>query len=144
MNENISDLVGKVPVIIWGMRQYSEKVKILFSDFTVLELEHYQTCCERVVLEEIIGDIKDLIGSPLRIAEESSTCNVPSEEQMDESNTITFYKFVTMNGPVTLRWLGSSNGFYSESVDISIYKLENLDFLSIEEKVTWDSILEKL
>lgn len=70
------------------------------------------TCCENVCIEDIAGDVDDLVGAPLLMAEE-----VTSVAEEHESGTWTFYKFATINGFVTVRWLGTSNGYYSESVD---------------------------
>lgn len=78
-------------------------------------LYHSQDCCESVYVEEIIGDLEDLENLPLLIsredtnAEDPGTCN-------GESYTWTFYSFATYKGYVTIRFLGESNGYYSEEV----------------------------
>lgn len=75
---------------------------------------HRQDCCESVYIEDIIGDLDDLIGSTVTMAEE-----VTETGSNDwDTYTWTFYKFATAKGYVTIRWYGTSNGYYSESVDI--------------------------
>lgn len=95
--------------------------KILFetSNGKKYKLLHYQDCCESVTIESIVGDLADLIGEPLLIAEESTgeTPNDVHFEHTPESYTWTFYKFATRKGYVDIRWLGQSNGYYSESVE---------------------------
>ena len=78
-------------------------------------LYHSQDCCESVVVDEIIGDLEDLENLPLLIAREDSNADGP--ETKDESYTWTFYNFATFKGYVTIRFYGSSNGYYSEDVD---------------------------
>lgn len=84
-------------------------------DGTQLVLYHAQDCCESVDLVDINGDISDLIGSELVVAEETTNSSIMSEHG-DHSKTWTFYRFATQKGYVTLRWLGQSNGYYSERV----------------------------
>ena len=78
---------------------------------------HAQDCCESVDINDIVGDLEDLVGEPLFIAEEVSGATEPDVEHY-ESYTYTFYKFATRKGYVDVRWLGESNGYYSESVSL--------------------------
>lgn len=85
---------------------------------------HEQDCCERVAIEDVCGDMDDLVGSPIVMAEEvgSDGRDLPERPEWDESSTWTFYRFGTAKGSVTVRWLGTSNGYYSESVDYTFSK----------------------
>ncbi|WP_235615948.1 DUF7448 domain-containing protein [Brevibacillus reuszeri] len=85
------------------------------EDGEVYRMHHYQDCCESVYIEDICGDLNNLIGSPLLLAEEVSEEREPLNT-WDESFTWTFYKFATVKGGITIRWYGTSNGYYSESV----------------------------
>lgn len=78
------------------------------SDGVKWFMYHPQNCCEYVSLEEVIGDLSDLEGSPLRMAE-----RVSSEVG---TNEWTFYKFRTDKGDVTFRWCGDLDSYYSIEV----------------------------
>ena len=82
---------------------------------------HQQDCCERVDINDIVGDLQDLVGEPLLVAEEvEGETPVDFNEEDHESVTWTFYKFATRKGYVDVRWLGESNGYYSEGVDLFV------------------------
>jgi hypothetical protein len=82
---------------------------------------HQQDCCESVDINDIVGDLQDLCGSPMLLAERvQGETPVDFEEEYHESVTWTFYKFATRKGYVDVRWLGESNGYYSESVDLFV------------------------
>jgi hypothetical protein len=78
-------------------------------------LYHDTDCCESVYVEEIIGDIEDLVGWPLLVSREDTNADDPGTCD-GESYTWTFYNFATFKGYVTIRFLGESNGYYSEDV----------------------------
>jgi hypothetical protein len=105
---------------------------------------YHPDCCASCSVEEIHGDLEDLVGSPILMAEQVSD-STPDESKVreeyerekqeaesvahhfyyddfeeykrmyDKSQTWTFYKAATIKGSVTIRWYGSSNGYYSET-----------------------------
>jgi hypothetical protein len=82
---------------------------------------HQQDCCESVRINDIVGDLQDLVGLPMLQAEQvQGETPVNFVERDHESVTWTFYKFATRKGYVDVRWLGESNGYYSESVDLFV------------------------
>lgn len=117
-NPDLSVLVGKTFDEVRYI-QAVEEVRFCNKDECEYKLYHSQDCCESVVLQEIIGDLKDLEGTPILVAEEvfSAGDPPPNNGYPPDSYTWTFYKFSTIKGSVTLRWYGESNGYYSEGVD---------------------------
>ena len=134
-----ADITGKTIVAI-DAEEEGEEVRFAFSDGTKAMLYHDDDCCEYVRLCDIAGNLSDIIGAPILKAEESSCSGydvqknahlvrvdeggkplcagpVPPDEGDYDTFTWTFYHIVTRKGYVTLRWLGESNGYYSERVD---------------------------
>ena len=80
---------------------------------------HHQDCCENVYIESIDGDLSDLVGEPICRAEEVDNDGADSKRQDVDDDHVTqwtFYKFESPKGSVTVRWCGTSNGYYSTSV----------------------------
>lgn len=113
-------LVGKTLASVTGSAGDAEMIFITDSG-EVFKLYHCQDCCESVRIEDIEGDLADLIGSPIVLAEESSNSDEQPGQDMEwvESFTWTFYRIATAKGFVVIRWLGESNGYYSEYVDFA-------------------------
>ena len=120
MNANFEELKGKTLTKIENLND--EVLLFTTIEGEVYKLYHYQDCCEDVKIEDICGDLEDLIGNPLLVAEEviheqDKNPEGVTRQPFDDSFTWTFYKLDTKKGGVTIRWYGESNGYYSESVD---------------------------
>lgn len=109
-------------------REYEYADHIIFEIPSALYvMYHDHDDSENVWLEEVIGDLDDLIGSPIIKASEDTNSfrsgdkkdvTMPNLDKGNSSSyTWTFYNISTIKGTVTLRWYGGSNGYYSEAVD---------------------------
>jgi len=81
-------------------------------------LHHEQDCCENVYVEDVVGDLDDLVGTPILLAEEAYENGDGNEWG---SSTWSFYKLATVKGHVTIRFYGSSNGYYGETANLYQY-----------------------
>ena len=106
-----SDLLGKILTDV-NLSEMSETATFTTTNGEVYSMYHSQDCCERVNIEDICGDVKDLVGSPILIAEEATR----DDPDAGEEGMWTFYKLGTIKGYVTIRWYGTSNGYYSVGV----------------------------
>lgn len=79
---------------------------------------HSQDCCESVYLEDVIGDLSDLLNTPIVEAYVEDSSGMEAKNKYDDAFEWTFYRLRTLKGTVTLRWYGSSNGYYSTDVEI--------------------------
>jgi len=113
------DLVGQTLKSV-EYNKGMDKIVFITEEGDHYVMMHLQDCCESVSVEDICGDLQDLIGSPILKAEESSNSDNPkylAEDYPDDSFTWTFYRISTNKGSVVIRWYGTSNGYYSERVD---------------------------
>ena len=119
----IEDMIGKVFTSVKNV----DNTELVFENSTErFVFFHRQDCCEEVRIEDIVGDLSDLEGVELLKAEETHNLfdMIKSiDKELNEEGTCTYYKFATRKGYVDVRWLGESNGYYSESVDLGYEKV---------------------
>jgi hypothetical protein len=127
INVNFSELTGKTLINIEGMEEGSESIIFSCSDGSKYKLYHSQDCCESVRVESINGDVQDLLNTRINLAEEVGNYETEDKPKYSESYTWTFYKLGTIKGYVDIRWLGESNGYYSEGVDFCL--IEKREYL---------------
>lgn len=116
-----SDLIGKT---LCKAYVDDEELRLYITDSHYVRFYHHQDCCESVYIESVSGDVEDLVGSEILMAEEVSYDGNALNEY-DESYTWTFYKFATIKGYVDVRWYGTSNGYYSEGISVDVIDMHD-------------------
>jgi hypothetical protein len=117
---NINHMEGKVIKSINGLGEDSDEVIISTECGRRYTIYHEQSCCEQVYLCDFESDSDDFSGAIILSAEEINSENEPEPYEYCDSYTWTFYKIETSRGGIFMRWLGESNGYYSEQVDIKV------------------------
>lgn len=147
MNQtHVGVLVGQTLIDV-RVSEHSDQILFFTNTGKLYRMHHQQSCCENVNIDDICGDLTDLIGVPILVAEEITNkddiflgvhgntllkakflqgSKLPIEDPeryRPDSETWTFYKFRTIKGSVDIRWYGTSNGYYSETVDFELIEL---------------------
>lgn len=83
-----------------------------------IRIHHEQDCCETVRVEDTQGNWHDLIGKVIIEATEDVQPQGDPPPEYQDSWTRTTLIFKVDDATVISKWIGESNGYYSESVDI--------------------------
>lgn len=113
-------LIGKTLEKI-DINEFNDEMLFICTDGDAFRAYHMQDCCETVSIYDIKGVITDILGSKIIYATEDTSGDMPDDVSSqcisNDSFTWTTHKFVTENNKtLVVRWLGQSNGYYSESV----------------------------
>ena len=124
MSVKFSDLLGyTLQNVIVNKNGDNDSIIFVVNERLKFKMYHYQDCCESVTINDICGDVQDLVGSP--IVRCSEDINTAEDGEYGDTQTWTFYNIATVKGYVTIRWHGSSNGYYSESVDFKLMEKDD-------------------
>jgi len=126
------ELVGKTLIKVESVED--DEIIFITEDEIKYRMVHKSECCETVWIDDICGNLNDLVGSPILKASEDTNKdkhpkgieaprNIPIGENSEYTGfTWTFYNIATSKGHVTIRWYGTSNGCYSERAEL--YKIK--------------------
>lgn len=126
METSLNVLLGSILSEVFINEVEHQKLGLVFKtvDNVFYKLEHVSECYESVTIEDINGDLSDLVGSPILVSEvvtKDATKEYMNSKEEIFSATWSFYKFATIKGHVVVRFIGVSNGCYSELVNF--YKI---------------------
>ena len=115
----LSELEGEVISTVEGAEGGQETI-ITTESGKAIKIYHEQDCCEHVSIED--SEVDDIVGGYCHFAGfvdgEAPVVTTNDDYYYEESQTWSFLKIETSKGSIWQRWLGESNGYYSERVDI--------------------------
>ena len=117
--KEIKELTG---LIVADIDIADDELRITTKCGRQFQFYHYQDCCEYVRIVDTKGDMNILKGQKLVKVSMNAYEEDPEDIEgldigHDESRTWTDITFATDGDTVISRWVGESNGYYSESVN---------------------------
>lgn len=126
LNEKIPtydvNLKGKQFFYIEDLEKGDDEIFFYCNDGKIYQMYHDQESGESVYIENIEGDIKNLIDTDILNIDVVTI----SKKEKYGTSTKTTYKFETTKGLVTINWIGTSNGRSSESVEVRAFDSKDI------------------
>jgi hypothetical protein len=119
--KEITELIGKTIVSV-SISQSNNEIFFTTSDNETYKMYHDQDCCESVAIGSFEGNTEDLIGQ--KVIKANEEVDSSGEGEFGESSTTTKFFIESAKGRIEITWHGSSNGYYSESVNFQLMNQE--------------------
>lgn len=114
---------------IRAITQLDDDQLIVRTDAAEFVVQHEQECCESVAITHKIGDPTALVGHTVTLAEEDNPDSPPPgwdpNHSYNASHTWSVFILEAGGHRVEFWWLGESNGYYSETVNVYRNDLPN-------------------
>lgn len=113
MRCNLESLVGET--LSYIDTDDSDEIMLTTTSGRKIHIYHQQDCCESVGIVDTVGNWHNLIGKVvIEASKDFDECN----GECCDSCTHTRLTFKVNDATVISKWIGESNGYYSEGVDI--------------------------
>jgi hypothetical protein len=110
---NIASLVGETLTHIDC--DGTSQIMLTTASGRQIMIYHEQDCCESVQIQDTEGNWHDLIGKVITDTDHDTTHTCGD---CADSCTLSVLTFKVDDATVISRWIGESNGYYSEGVDL--------------------------
>ena len=119
----IQNLLNQVNLISKHYDKIASLTGEKFNIFSIMSMEKNEVYTHSAIISELsMKPYGDFGFSPdtliTRILFPINISNEAFEKSQDAEGTWTFYRFATVKGYVDIRWFGTSNGYYSETVTL--------------------------
>lgn len=94
----------------------SSNLLTIENDWVEIVFKPEEEYSSDINLEDVVGDLNDLLDTPILIAESSEVDKFETGDEYSDHSTATFYKLATKKGYVDMRFYGTGGAMYSTSV----------------------------
>lgn len=120
---SIKNLIGETLEYI-DIDEDNNQILLTTKSGKRIMIYHHQDCCESVRIVDTVGNWDNLIGKVIIDTDEEIISS--SDKDGYDSRTETNLTFKVDGDTVISKWIGESNGYYSENVDVQEFSVSEL------------------